>query len=105
MQLGLAIPAPSSKIEVDDAPGFTFNVSYFLGRNVAIELLAAYPFTHDFELTDVNLEGEVDHLPPTLSVQYHFPLNDTWKPYVGAGVELDIVFQREGRRAGERRCR
>jgi len=77
---------PDSDIDVDDAPGFTFTVSYFFTPNIAVELLAAYPFTHDFELEDINLDGETDHLPPTLSLQYHFPINETFKPYVGAGV-------------------
>jgi outer membrane protein len=90
LKLSNAIPAPNSDIEVDDAPGFTINVSYFFTPNVAIELLAAYPFTHDFELEDVNLEGEVDHLPPTLSLQYHFPINETVKPYVGAGINWTL---------------
>lgn len=81
---------PDSDIEVDDAPGFTFTVSYFFTPNIAVELLAAYPFTHDFELDDVGLDGETDHLPPTLSLQYHFPINETFKPYVGAGINYTM---------------
>ena len=38
------------------------------------------------ELGALNLDGEVDHLPPTLSVQYHFPVDAQWKAYVGVGV-------------------
>ncbi len=90
LHLDRAIPAPASKIEVDDSTSFTFTVSYFLTPNVAVELLAAYPFSHDFELTDVNLNGKVDHLPPTLSLQYHYPINETFKPYVGVGVNYTI---------------
>ena len=82
LNLGSAV----TDIDVDDATGFTFNVSYFFTRNIAVELLAAYPDSHDFELEALNLEGKVDHLPPTLSVQYHFPINEQWNPYVGVGI-------------------
>jgi len=81
---------PPSEIDVDDGTSFTFNVSYFFTQNIALELLAAYPFNHDFSIDAVGLEGEVDHLPPTLSLQYHFPLNDVVKPYVGAGINWTI---------------
>jgi outer membrane protein len=87
LNLGLAAPGlPSTDISVDDATGFTFTVSYFFNQNIAVELLAAYPYTQDFELESVNIDGKVDHLPPTLSVQYHFPIDAKWKPYVGVGV-------------------
>lgn len=86
LDLADAIAAPASDIDVDDAPGFTFTVGYFFTPNVALELLAAYPFSHDFELEDINVGGEVDHLPPTLSLQYHLPIGETLKPYVGVGV-------------------
>lgn len=90
LHLDRAIPAPPSKIEVDDSTSFTLTVSYFLTPNVAVELLAAYPFSHDFTLEDINLDGSVDHLPPTLSLQYHYPINDTFKPYAGIGVNYTI---------------
>jgi len=87
LNLGNAVTGlPSTDIGVDDATGFTFNVSYFFTENIAVELLAAYPYTHDFELQAINLDGEVDHLPPTLSVQYHFPIDAQWQPYVGVGI-------------------
>jgi outer membrane protein len=77
---------PDSDIDVDDGTSLTFTVSYFFTPNIAVELLAAYPFEHDFELEDIELDGQTDHLPPTLSVQYHFAVNETFKPYVGVGV-------------------
>ena len=87
LNLGNAVTGlPSTDISVDDATGFTFNVSYFFNENIAVELLAAYPYSHDFRLEAVNLDGEVDHLPPTLSVQYHFPIDEKWKPYAGIGI-------------------
>lgn len=91
LNLTKAVPVlPRSDINVDGAGSFTFTVSYFFTPNIAVELLAAYPFSHDFELTTINVNGEVDHLPPTLSVQYHFMPNERWKPYVGVGVNYTM---------------
>ena len=74
---------------------------YFIANNVGIELLAAIPFHHDFTLTDPNnstntLTGKTQHLPPTLSLQYHFdgynmPMNV--KPFVGIGVNYTTFFK------------
>ena len=90
IHLNKVVEAPPSDLSIDPATSFTFNVSYFFTPSVAVELLAAYPFNHDLELTDVNLHGSVDHLPPTLSAQYHFSLNEHVKPYVGAGVNWTL---------------
>ena len=52
----------------------TVTLEYLLNRNWGIEALAALPFEHE-----VNLNGAkaatVKHLPPTVSVQYHFNPN------------------------------
>jgi outer membrane protein len=87
--------APPSDLSIDSAASLTFNVSYFVTQSIAIELLAAYPFSHDFELKDVNLHGKVDHLPPTLSLQYHFALGQHVEPYVGAGVNWTMFSNEE----------
>ncbi|MGM8884374.1 OmpW/AlkL family protein [Psychrobacter sp. 1U2] len=86
-------------VEVDDDIRPTVSGEYFVANNVGIELLAAIPFHHDFTLTDaagVEIEGKTQHLPPTLSVQYHFdgynmPMNI--KPFVGVGVNYTTFFK------------
>jgi outer membrane protein len=83
------------EIDVDDAWGFTFNASYFFTENWAVELLAAAPYNHDFRLEGTGIDGDTDHLPPTLSVQYHFPLNERFTPYVGLGVNWTIFFNED----------
>jgi outer membrane protein len=86
--------APAADLEVDNGTSFTFTVSYFLTSHVAVELLAAYPFTHDFTLQapGLKIDGKVDHLPPTLSVQYHYPVGENFIPYVGVGVNRTYFF-------------
>lgn len=87
-------------VDVDDDIRPTISGEYFIANNVGIELLAAIPFHHDFTLNDAAgnevLTGSTQHLPPTLSLQYHFdydnmPLNI--KPFVGVGVNYTTFFK------------
>ena len=79
-------------IEVDDAWSLTFTGSYQWTDNWAIELLAAYPFEHDISVQGLGKVGQVKHLPPTLSLQYHFLPKKKFQPYVGAGVNYTYFF-------------
>lgn len=78
-----------AKIDADTRPIFT--AEYFIRDNLGIELLAATPFSHNIELGGTDA-ASVKHLPPTLSLNYHFPTNSAWKPYVGAGLNYTIFF-------------
>ncbi|MRW84542.1 outer membrane beta-barrel protein [Pseudoduganella sp. FT26W] len=62
-----------------------FDVSYFFTKNIATELILTYPQKHDVSLDGAKI-GTIKHLPPTLTVQYHFAPDATFRPYVGAGV-------------------
>lgn len=92
-------PLGNLSVDVDDDIRPTISGEYFIANNVGIELLAAIPFHHDFTLTDNNgneVGGKTQHLPPTLSLQYHFdgynlPLNV--KPFVGVGVNYTTFFK------------
>ena len=94
-------------VKVDDDIRPTLSGEYFIANNVGVELLAAIPFHHDFTLTDVQtgnqINGKTQHLPPTLSLQYHFdydnmPLNI--KPFVGVGVNYTMFFKERVNMAG-----
>lgn len=86
-------------VDVDDDIRPTLTGEYFVANNVGIELLAAIPFHHDITLTAPNgdkIDGKTQHLPPTLSLQYHFdgynmPMNV--KPFVGVGVNYTTFFK------------
>jgi outer membrane protein len=91
------IIATDGKLQVDDATSFGFNVTYMMTDNLGIELLAAYPFTHDVNLCftaggqrTCGKLAEVDHLPPTLSLQWRFMPDSTFQPYVGAGINFTL---------------
>ena len=63
--------------------------SYFISPNLAAELILTYPQKHTLSSNGTEI-GTLKHLPPTLSLQYHFAPNDTFRPYVGAGLNYTI---------------
>jgi len=66
------------------------DVSYFLTPNIAAELILTYPQKHDVTLDGAKI-GSFKHLPPTLTLQYHFAPAQTFSPYVGAGLNYTRI--------------
>lgn len=66
------------------------DISYFFTPNLAAELVLTYPQKHDVTLNGANI-GSFKHLPPTLSVQYHFTPDAQFSPYLGAGVNYTRI--------------
>jgi outer membrane protein len=60
------------------------DVSYFFSKHIAAELILTVPQKHTVSSNGTPI-GSLRHLPPTLTVQYHFDVAG-FKPYVGAGV-------------------
>lgn len=69
----------------------TVTAEYFVHRNLGVEVLAAWPFQHDVSLKGVGKVGSTRHLPPTVSLQYHFGEGKV-RPFVGAGVNYTAFF-------------
>jgi outer membrane protein len=82
----------SDIVSVDSDTSVTLNFSYMMTDVWALELLAAVPFKHDIELLDGTKVGSTKHLPPTLSVQYHFMPTEKFQPYVGLGLNYTNFF-------------
>lgn len=80
----------SDRIHVSKKTIPDIDISYFLTKNIAAELVLTYPQRHDVTLDGANI-GSFKHLPPTLTVQYHFMPDATFRPYVGAGVNLTLI--------------
>jgi outer membrane protein len=87
--------------EVDTSPTLAgLNVSdewtpeidftYFVTPNIGVELILATQ-RHEVTLNGASL-GKLNHLPPTVTVQYHFNPTPTIKPYVGAGVNYTRFY-------------
>ena len=82
-------------VEVEDASQLTFDITYFMTNNWAVEVLAAIPFSHDIRIDGGPRVGETKHLPPTVSAQYHFIPDGNIRPYVGLGVNYTIFFEED----------
>jgi outer membrane protein len=61
------------------------DISYFFTPNIATELVLTYPQKHTVSLGGAEI-GSLKHLPPTLTVQYHFAPTGAVRPYLGAGI-------------------
>jgi len=62
-----------------------FDISYFFSPNFASELVLTYPQRQTIRSSGADI-GTLKHLPPTLTVQYHFTEFGAFKPYLGAGL-------------------
>ncbi len=83
--------------DVDSGTSLTLTGTYFFTQNWAFDILASWPFTHDIDATISDGSdtlsakvAEVDHLPPTFSVQYHFLPDAAFQPYAGLGLNYTI---------------
>ncbi len=87
-------------VDVDDAWSLGLTATWFFTDHWALDLLAAYPFEHDISLRNRVDPSKPDvastkHLPPTLSVQYHFIPDGAVQPYVGLGVNYTYFFDED----------
>lgn len=65
--------------------------SYFITKNIALELLTDIPENVTITSNGANI-GSVKILPPTLTLQYHFIPDGTFRPYVGAGINYSRFY-------------
>jgi outer membrane protein len=96
-----ATPLGNLAIDVGSNVRPTITGEYFLKDNLGIEVLAALPFQHDINVVGVGQVGSTKHLPPTVSLQYHFGQGKV-KPFVGIGLNYTTFFstKTEGAIAG-----
>jgi len=96
MTVHLAQDGPALAASVNSDTQLGLNLAYFITDHIAIELLAATPFSHDINVhvgdATLNL-GSTKHLPPTLSALYYFAEPQAkWQPYVGVGINYTVFF-------------
>lgn len=73
----------------------TITAEYFIADNLGIEVLAALPFKHDINIDGLGRVGSTKHLPPVVSLQYHFNNAGTVSPFIGVGVNYTTFFSEE----------
>ncbi len=93
----------NGELRVDSNTIPELDISYFITDNIALELILAIGSRHDVDLKKTKVEvdgehvpaldgvldqnlGDVNALPPTLTVQWHFNPDGMFNPYVGAGI-------------------
>jgi outer membrane protein len=76
----------------------TITAEYFVRDHVGIEVLASLPFEHEIAIDGLGTVGSARHLPPTVSVQYHFGAGKV-HPFLGAGLNFTTFFSEDTRGA------
>lgn len=70
------------------------DISYFINKNVAVELILTVPQKQTVNSTALGIDiGTFKHLPPVITLQYHFDNFADFKPYVGAGLNYTQITQ------------
>lgn len=89
-------------IDSDAKPSITFE--YFVKENLGIEVLGALPFKHEIAVKGVGKVGQTKHLPPTVTLQYHFNSAGKVSPLLGVGLNYTTFFSEDttGPLAGSR---
>ncbi len=89
----LAVPANAIEVSKKWIPEVDF--TYFFSKNLAAELVLTYPQKHDVTVTQSAIgsfkAGSFKHLPPTLTVQWHFNPEGDFRPYLGAGINYTHI--------------
>ncbi len=65
------------------------DISYFFSPNIAAELVLTVPQGQTLRSNAAAI-GNFKHLPPSLTLQYHFP-QASFTPYVGAGLNYTRI--------------
>ncbi|WEF25389.1 OmpW family outer membrane protein [Paracoccus sp. S3-43] len=81
-------------VSIGDGTRPTITAEYFFRDNIGVELLAALPFKHSIDSNGARI-GTVKHLPPVVSLQYHFDATPQLKPFVGIGVNFTGFYDAE----------
>ncbi|MBM3340966.1 MAG: OmpW family protein [Betaproteobacteria bacterium] len=77
-------------LDVNSRTTLEADFSYFIHNNVALELILA---TKKHQVTAGGTAvGSVKHLPPTITLQYHFMPQATFRPYVRVGLNYTRFY-------------
>jgi outer membrane protein len=95
------VMSPGAELSVDNNIIPELDISYYITKNIAAELILALGTKHDVSIKGDALSnvgnqnlGSINALPPTLTLQWHFNPDQTFDPYVGAGVNYTNMLDR-----------
>ncbi len=81
---------------IDNSTRPTASLEYMFTPNWGVDLLAAWPFSHNVQLNGVEA-ATTKQLPPTLGINYHFVPDARVSPFIGAGVNFTWFYDAKGR--------
>lgn len=91
----------AAQLEVDNNTIPELDLSYYVTKNIALELILALGTSHDVNINGSGTAvipttglGSVNLLPPTLTAQWHFMPDQMFDPYVGAGLTYSRALDR-----------
>lgn len=90
VQIAPDVSSSLAGLDVSDEWVPEVDFTYFLTKNVGMELILGTA-RHEVTLNGTSL-GKLNHLPPTLTLQYHFNPTGAVKPYVGAGINYTRFY-------------
>lgn len=79
-------------LSIDSSLRPTIAFEYFIYDGLGLEVLAAAPFSHGISIDGMGKVGSTKHLPPTVSLQYHFNAGGKVRPLLGVGVNYTTFF-------------
>jgi len=80
----------AGEVKVGNAITPEIDLTYFMTNNLALEVIAGTA-QHQIDFNGANL-GETWILPPIVTLQYHFSPQNTFSPYVGAGINYSLFY-------------
>lgn len=87
------------KTDIDNNTQLGLILGRHLTPNLAVEVLAATPFSHTAKLNGAKAV-DFKHLPPTVSLQWYFNPEGRVNPFVGAGLNYTFVYDEVSVRGG-----
>jgi outer membrane protein len=99
--LGAPVMSSGAELAVSDKVIPELDISYYFTKNIAAELILAVGTRHNVSIQGDALAtvgnqglGSVNLLPPTLTAQWHFNPDQTFDPYIGAGINYTIMLDK-----------
>ena len=81
-------------LDVEDNTQLGINLTFMLTDVLGVGVLGATPFEHDITLTG-DKAATTKHLPPTVTLQYHFNTGTGFHPYAGLGLNYTVFFEED----------
>lgn len=94
-----ALAGGTLPLDIGSSARPTIAFEYFVRDSLGVEVLAALPFQHDIDIDGLGRVGSTRHLPPTVSLQYHFNSGGAVSPLLGLGVNYTTFFSEDTRGA------